>query len=240
VASKTSSAEITIPKYEVTFAEEKQEVKASDGKVVARASYQVPTAELSDGTVAALKINEFFEEEKKEVLETYSDEAVQLECIYGYENAPHGPWQLNETKVEMKGGKINSQVVNLVKTTTEFKYGNVVSQTKVEGYCFSVADGKRLSISDIMEDEDAYLNYAANKIREHFEEKQNAGEYQLYSDYSTTVSDVLEQEGRWYLTDEGITVIFNPDEVVYITLGVQTVDLPMAEIKDYLKTEYKK
>ncbi len=238
--SKTSSVEFVIPKYEVTFSDEKQEVKAEDGKVVARASYQLPKVELTESAVAAIKINEFFEEEKQSVLATYSDEAVQQECIYGYENAPHGPWQLNETKAQLESGKVNEATVNILKTTTEFKYGNVYAQDEVEAYCFSSVDGTRLDIGDVMEDKNGYLEYASAKVKEILEGKQADGEYNLYSDYATTVDEVLEQEGRWYFTDKGITVIFNPDEVVYITLGVQKVELPLTEISEFLKQEYRK
>ena len=238
VSSETSSVEIVIPKQEVTFETLTEEVKASDGKAVARATYQLPTVELTENPAAAIKINEFFETEKQNALAAYSDKYVQQECIYGYENAPHGPWQLNETKFEMTSGKVNEATVNLCKTKTEFKYGNVFAQTEVEAYCFSSVSGERLTLDDVMKDKDAYLNYAANKIRENLERNQSAGKYNLYTDYSTTVREVLEKQGRWYFTDKGITVIFNPDEVVYITLGVQTVELPMTEINGFLNTEY--
>ena len=239
-SSETSSVEIVIPKCEVTFETATEEVKATDGKVVARASYQYPIVELTEIPAAAIKINEFFETEKQNALATYSDEYVQQECIYGYENAPHGPWQLNETKFEMTSGKVNETSVNLCKTKTEFKYGNVFSQTEVEAYCFSSVDGERLTLDDVMEDKDAYLNYASNKIREILENNQAEGQYNLYSDYSNTVREVLEKEGRWYFTDKGLSVIFNPDEIVYITLGVQTLELPMNEISGFLKSEYVK
>lgn len=240
VQSETSSVEFVVPKYEVELETEKQEVKATDGKVVARASYQYPVAELTDSTVAAIKINEYFEEEKDEVLDTYSDEALKDECIYGYENQPHGEWKLNETTVTMESGRVNKSSVNLYKTKTVFKYGNMYAQDEAEGYCFSSVDGARLGIEDVLEDADGYYSYASEKIREELEKNQTAGTYSLYEDYSTTVRDVLEKEGRWYFTDDGIVVIFNPDEVVYFTLGIQNFELPFAEINDFLKEEYKK
>lgn len=238
VSSEASSVEIVIPKYEVTFETETQEVKADDGKVVARATYQYPTVELTEAAGAALKINEFFAADKQKTLSTYSDSATKEECIYGYENKPHGSWKLNETTVKIESGKVNENSVNLFKTETQFKYGNMYAQEEAEGYCFSAVDGKRLELEDVMEDVDGYLNFAANRIREELENNQTAGKYNLYEDYFTTVREVLETEGRWYFTDKGITVIFNPDEVVYITLGIQTFQLPTAEINGFLKQEY--
>ncbi len=238
--SETSSVTYVAPKYEVTIETEKQEIKASDGKVVARASYQYPMVELSDSTAAAAKIKDYFETEKQETLSTYSSQTAKEECIYGYENKPHGEWNLNETSVTMESARVNEASVNLLKTESIFKYGNMYAQTQAEGYCFSSVNGERLSISDVLEDADGYFNYAAKKIRGDLEKNQTAGKYNLYEDYSSTVREVLEQEGRWYFTDDGITVIFNPDEVVYFTLGVQTFELPFAEINDFLKQEYKK
>ncbi len=239
-SSETESVVSQIkPTFKLGFEEEKQEVNAEDGKVVARASFQYPIAEFSQNTAAATVINGYFEEDKQEILATYSSAQTKEECIYGYTQKPHGEWKLNETTVTMEGGRVDEAVLSLIKTEKSFAYGNMYANEEAIGYSFSSTSGELLEITDILEDSSGYFDYAAKKIIKQLEENQKKGKYNMYEDYKATVRKVVEENGRWCLGNEGITIIFNPDEVVYFTYGIQTFELPYSEVNEFLIEDYK-
>ena len=91
-----------------------------------------------------------------------------------------------------------------------------------------------------MADIDGYKEYAKNFICAALEQKQTNGEFSLYSDYAETVSEKIIEDGNWYSTEGGLTVVINPDEVVFYTYGPQIFEMPYSEINNYLAAEYTK
>ena len=220
------------------FKEEESTLKASDGTVIAKAAYQYPVATIPSNTQAAEKINSFFNSEKEEIMSAYTSEEKKAECELMYSQKAYGEWTANETSVKMAGGRADEKVMSFEKSLYTFSYGNIYGMTELEAYCFSPETGEQLKITDIVNDSDAYYTFASDYIKNIAEEKQNAGDFSLYSDYASTISSTVKNDGRWYLTDTGLKILFEADEIVYFTYGAQSVEIPYSELTSYLKAEY--
>lgn len=240
VASTVTSEEVKpqAPVIKLDFQTEEDVLKSSDGAELAKATYKYPVVTLSEKPEIADKINAFFTTEKEEVLNTYKSSDKIAECEYMYSTQSYGKFKLNVNTVLMDEGIINENFASFIKNTETYTYGNVYSETEAEGYVFSTTTGDKLTLSNIVSDMDGYLYAAKSHIATKLSEAQTAGKYNLYQDYESKISEVLEKDGRWYLTEEGITVIFNPDEIVYITYGIQKINIPYSVVADYLNSEY--
>lgn len=235
--SKTVSSEPQ-KSLSLEFKDEENTLKASDGTVIAKSSYQYPVATIPSNTAAAEKINSFFNSEKAEIMSTYTSEEKKAECELMYSQKAYGDWKANETSVKMAGGRADEKVMSFEKSLYTFSYGNIYGITEFEAYCFSSETGEQLKIADIVSDRDAYYTFASDYIKNIAEEKQNAGDFSLYSDYVSTISSTVKDDSRWYLTDTGLKILFEADEIVYFTYGAQSVEIPYSELTSYLKAEY--
>ncbi len=245
VTSSTESVQSTVsvapaPQYKLEFQKDTKEVKADDGAVVAEASYEYPVVTLSENPEAQETINSFFSGDKAEVLATFNDENKNYEYKYAYANKSYGEFKKNERTVTMQKGRVDKQSVNFLKTEYNYLYGNVYGNHEVTAYCFSSTTGKQLQITEVMADLNGYKEYAKNFICTRLEEKQNKGDFSLYSDYANVVGAAVEKQGNWYFTDTGLTVVINPDEVVFYTYGPQIFEMPYSELENYLAQEYAK
>ena len=238
VASVVS--EVAKPVYKLEFQKEVSEVKADDGAVVAAATYEYPVVTLSEKPEAQETINSFFTTDKAQVLAEFSDENKNAEFKYAYSNKSYGEFKKNERTVTMEKGRVDEKFVNFLKSDYNYLYGNVYGNTEVTAYSFSSETGKQLTINDVMADIDGYKEYAKNFICAALEQKQTNGEFSLYSDYAETVSAKIIEDGNWYFTEGGLTVVINPDEVVFYTYGPQIFEMPYSEINNYLAAEYTK
>lgn len=227
------------PVIKLEFETAEEVLKSSNGAELAKATYKYPKVTLSEKPEAAEKINKFFDNEKTEVLNTYKTNDKIAECEYMYSTQSYGKFKLNVNTVLMEGGLVNKEIVSFIKNHETYTYGNVYSDVEEEGFAFSAVTGERLQLSDVVSDMNGYLTAAKGHIVSEVQKNRTAGKYSLYEDYESKIAEILEKEGRWYLTNEGITVIFNPDEIVYITYGIQKVSVPYSVIGDYLKEEYK-
>ena len=238
VVSSKEPEKVT-PVIKLDFETAEETLKSSDGTELAKATFKYPVVTLSEKPEIAEKINTFFNNEKTEVLNTYKSNDKIAECEYMYSTQSYGKFKLNVNTVLMDGGLVNDRVVSFIKNHETYTYGNVYSEVEEEGFAFSTVTGDRLSINDIVSDMNGYLNAAKAQVSSELQKNRTAGKYSLYDDYESKILEILEKDGRWYLTDEGITIIFNPDEIVYITYGIQKVTVPYSVIGDYLKEEYK-
>lgn len=233
VSSAATSSKAVLPIVKAELKTETSEVKASDGTVVAQASYQYPVVTVNAYPDAAAKINSAFESGKSKVLGTYASSQAADECRYGYSTKSYGAWKKNENTVTMEQGLVNKKVLSFLKKQYTYTYGNVHGDTTHTGYCFSAETGEQLNITDLVKNAGEYYDFATDYIVKAAEKKRDAGEYALYDDYKTTIRNNLKKSGRWYLTNDGITVIFQPDELVYFTYGVQSFLLPRDSVITY-------
>ncbi len=236
---------VAVPENKMKVVTEKQEIKAEDGTVVARVTFQYPEVTLGENTVAEEEINGFFESKKVGAAFDKIGMFANLESgsegyIYGYNHQDHGEWKLNEISVTLDKGIINEDLLSFRLNRKEQVYGFPNNQHQAMAYNFSTRSGEQIKIADIMADANGYYDFAAQYIKTKLEENQSAGKYYLLSTYPDAVDTVVKQDGNWYLTEKGITIVFNPNEVADIGYGVLSVELPYAEINEYLKLEYQK
>lgn len=239
-STKSNVSVVPAPKYELEFKTENNELLGDDGVVVASASYQYPIATISQYPEAQDAINSYLNTDKSEILATFSDEQKNFEYKYAYSTKAYGEFKKNEATVTMEKGRVDEAVISFKKQKYTYLYGNVYGNTELQGYNFDTKTGKQLKISDVMADLEGYKNYASETVCAALEQKQQVGEFNLYENYASTVRRIIEQDDRWYFTDTGITVICNPDEVVFYTLGPQIFELPYSAIENYLAVEYTK
>ncbi len=239
-STQSTVSVVPTPVCKLEFQKDTAEVKASDGTVVAEASYEYPVVTLSEKPEAQETINSFFSAEKAEVLSEFNDENKNIEFRYAYDTKAYGEFKKNERTVTMQKGMVNEKFVNFIKSEYTYLYGNVYGYTEMTAYSFSSVTGQQLKLAEIMADLDGYKEFAQNFICSALEQKQADGEYALNGDYASKVSEAITKDGRWYFNDEGLSVVLNPDEVVYYTYGPQVFTLPYNDINNYVASEYAK
>ncbi len=105
------------------------------------------------------------------------------------------------------------------------------------GETFDVKTGDLLELDDILADADDFYPNAAKYITNELANTYGDG---LFAEYEQSVSETLSpgQVHCWYLTGNGIVIVFNPYEVGPYAMGAAEITLPYTEFGSYLKEEY--
>ncbi|MCD8097454.1 MAG: DUF3298 and DUF4163 domain-containing protein [Lachnospiraceae bacterium] len=103
------------------------------------------------------------------------------------------------------------------------------------GVSFDSQSGEILTLSDILADEEGFQRAAQQWIVEKL--AADHGD-ELFEDYAETVAAMWEAEPDWYLDAEGITFVFDPNEVGPYAMGAAFVSCPYAEFAVYMKADY--
>lgn len=236
-SSSTAANKTAVTKAEITFSDNENTLKATDGTTIAKVSYKLPVVTLGD-SAAAEKINSVFKSESETVLGSYSSDERKAECEYAYSSKPYGDFSPYLNEVTAEAGIADTKTVNIKTVANTFLYGNVHGDTAAVGYCFSVLTGERLAAADVFSDVDAYVSAAGEYIKEKLEQKQAAGECTLLQNYESSVRTLVTSVGKWYLTDGGVTVLFNDEDVAAYGTGVIEITVPYENIKSFIKGEY--
>ena len=105
------------------------------------------------------------------------------------------------------------------------------------GETFDVKTGNLLALDDVLADAAGFYPEAAKYITNELVSTYGDG---LFEGYEQSVADTLSpgQTQCWYLTGNGIVIVFNPYEVGPYAMGVAEITLPYTEFGSYLKEEY--
>ncbi len=108
-----------------------------------------------------------------------------------------------------------------------------------KGITFDTADGRELTLTDLLTDAEGFYEKAAAYLSEKLE-----ADYaeDLFPDYRESVEASLKDEylSCWYLDGAGITMVYSPYFLGPYALGTVEITLPYGEFDQYIKEDYRK
>ncbi len=215
----------------VTFTGKSDDVYNELGDEIVYVYYTRPVVTIRDNDDATTAINQELEDDEAAFdsnSELLATEAKQMFADESMEDiAPYA----NEVRFSEK--RVDDKVVCFEKynyTNNGGAHGN----TFYSGWNFDVTTGKRLTISDIAENEEAFVAKVKDYVLALCES--DAYNSRLFPEYADYIDYVL-QDDLWYFDTEGITFIANTYELAAYAEGTLRFTVPYNELEG-LKTEY--
>ncbi len=119
----------------------------------------------------------------------------------------------------------------------EIYSGGMHPQDSLSAFNFSAQDGAELTLDDLfVQDAGVYLPRLRTEVTRQIETKRLAGEEDgslFYENYADALV-LTTFEKRWYLTADGLCLVFAPYEIAPYTAGVLTFTVPYDAIADLL------
>ncbi len=137
---------------------------------------------------------------------------------------------------EVTIARADEVIVSLMDDTYQYT-GGAHGMFYREGVTFDSITGKKLLLSDLFYDYDAFVEDAKERIV--YELRESYGE-ELFDDYITTVDGLWNDgnEPQWYLDGSGIVIVLQEYHVGPYAMGTPQIHLPYEEFASYIKTEY--
>ena len=180
----------------------------------------------------------------KRNLENWSMERSEgLRSLYTtFETSAGEQQELNElfTKCdiyqEVTIARADERVVSLLDDTYQYT-GGAHGMFYREGVTFDSVTGRKLFLSDVFYDYDAFVEDAKDRII--YELRETYGE-ELFDDYITTVNGLWDDgnEPQWYLDASGIVIVLQEYHVGPYVMGTPQIHLPYEEFAPYIKADY--
>jgi len=231
----------------VSFSTEAEDFTADDGEQqLLNFSCTAPTVTISGRESAAASINAALEKERELFVRGEPEKdgltgkenflsAAREEYAYWQEQGMADnmiPYRLERQAAVARG---DSRVLSILFTDVTYTGG-------AHGYAyhwamnFDTLTGERLTLADLAEDGDAFLERAGEMLFE----IAGGAEYAmagLYEDYAEMLPSLL-RDGNWYFNDEGLVVIANAYEIAPYAAGTIEFTLPWAWLMWQIKPEY--
>ena len=226
---KDSNADEELVK--VTFTGKNDDVYNDLGNMIVYVYYTRPVVEIAGNEAASTAINQELEDDEAAFdmnCETLAAEAKQMLADEMTEDV--SPYA-NEVRFSEK--RIDDKVVCFERYNYTHN-GGAHGNTFYFGWNFDVETGKRLTISDIAEDEEAFMANVKDYVLALCES--DAYNSRLFPEYQDYIDYVL-QDDLWYFDQEGITFIANIYEIAAYAEGTIRFTVPYNELEG-LKPEY--
>lgn len=170
----------------------------------------------------------FFQEREAAFLDTlkiYRELSIQAltetETARAEETAEFRPYYLEKSYTAVyTGERIISIVEDMVVDT-----GDGAPETVRTAYNFDAADGRRLVLSDVITNQEAFLQECDSYLSQEITHSPAADG--LYADYASRLACVL-TDSTWYQKEDGFYVICNPGLVAPASVGALEFELPFA------------
>lgn len=116
---------------------------------------------------------------------------------------------------------IDGQYISIIASGYDYQGGAAHPNTYLEGFVYDAATGERLTLADLLPEgyQEELRNSVINQISAAGEENN------YYPGYEDLIDGVIAQE-NWYLKDNNIYLIFNPDQIAPYALGVLEFPYP--------------
>ncbi len=175
---------------------------------------------------------ESWSERKGDELIAYAQEEAQMAAV----GADSEWFSFYSSNSRFDSARIDSHVVSIAEYYDDYM-GGAHGYYGCAGYTFETQTGKMLFFEDIITDAEGLQTVAVDYICQKLWEEYAEG---LNQDYEQTVSGMFEDTYNliWYLSANGIEIIFNPYEVGSYAMGMAQVTLPYTEFADYIRPEY--
>lgn len=171
------------------------------------------------------------DEEKAEELKSMQESYFEYEIDSS--NSEDYMKYTNECKTRIL--RADKTVLTTINTYSGYE-GGAHGYYSVHGNAYSVETGKKLSLSDVIVDEEAFKTAVKEKLISEYDESVfliNIDEY-LKNDASLSG----ENELSWSMDYNGITVYFNPYEIASYAEGLLSVRLTYKESANFIDSKY--
>ncbi len=103
------------------------------------------------------------------------------------------------------------------------------------GYTFDVKTGKILTLDDIFENKDEFLEFAQERFLEILKTSQTFAPKVLYKDYKTTLKTFDGTQMNWFFDSAGMIFVVNPDTIAPYAVGEIILPITYEEMTPYIK-----
>ena len=108
------------------------------------------------------------------------------------------------------------------------------------GRSFNADTGELLTLADIAKNEDQLKTFLKNYViglAAGDEYKEN-GESIFFDDFETTIGELVDGGGNWYLNDEGLVVYANPYDIAPYSCGVLLFEIPYSALEEFISADF--
>ena len=218
-------------KVSITFDGKNEDRYNENGALILYVYYIHPVVSVAGNEEAGNMITAEFDSDEE--MFYINCESMETEAALAFEDGlmEDMPAYANEVRFEEK--RVDNKVASFVKSQYS-NTGGVHGNNYASGWNFDVETGKRLTLADIAEDKEAFME----GIREYVLAlcESDAYKNRLLPGYEESIDFVL-QDDLWYFDGEGITFISNPYELSAYAEGTLYFTIPYTELQG-LKDEY--
>ncbi len=218
-------------KVSVTFDGKNDDRYNENGDLILYVYYVHPVVSVAGNENASSSINAEFDSDE-EMFDINCD-SMEQEAALVFEDGLIEDMPAFSNEVRFAEKRVDNKVASFVKS--QYTYLGGAHGTNCEfGWNFDVETGKRLTLADIAEDEEAFKADVKEYVLMLCES--DTFKDRLFPEYKESIDFVL-QDDLWYFDYEGLTFISNPYELSSYAEGILHFTIPYSELKG-LKDEY--
>ena len=106
-------------------------------------------------------------------------------------------------------------------------------------YNFNPNTGELLKLKDISNNYEELEKAIINKVREYLNKEYQKDELFIEDKSDNELFNIIEEDGNWAITEEGLIIIYQKDEIAPSSTGIIEINIDINDIKEYLNSEYK-
>ena len=204
-------------------------VADEDGAELLAVDLQSGQVSIPDRPEAAAAINDMLEAAFSENSYVEMARYSRADC----EQSGHA-FQIFGRSGSLRIGRADDHVISVVFLDVE-QTGGVHPNAAASAMNFDAVSGKALALADLGPDEAALRQAIGEALQDAVQAGIVSGQY--YGDAAETALTMLE-DGVWYLSGSGLTVICNPYEIAPHAAGIQWFTVPYGELTSLLDEKW--
>lgn len=194
-----------------------------------------PVIYVKDNEPATLEMNKVFEQQH-----TSNQLAIKADLEYAqdaYNNSTEqeiAVWRGYDFEYMYETAYCSEKIISF-KAASFDRLGAPDLGIWTSAYSFDGETGKLLRLADVFTD----LKAGKKIVEQYIAEKVTSNEYRNYllEDYESYISDVL-TEDVFYLQENGLVVVCNPDLLTQYAVGVIEIEIPYSELAEVMNEAY--
>ncbi len=129
---------------------------------------------------------------------------------------------------EVEVTRADSQFLSLKCLSSDY-LGGAHGNYAYLGAVFDSQSGKKLSLTDLAEDKEAFRKKGLSLTLDYLKDKKD--ELELFDDYEESVKEFWsEDRENWYLKEDNLIIVFNPYEIAPYASGAVEISLSMEQV----------
>lgn len=211
----------------------KEEDLADDGTVIFTYTFQDVVLNLQDSETAKAVTLDLLQR-----MDGNSAKLAQIQEAAFLDYTGQSPWRGYFYSLLYSAKRVDESVLSLY-GLEEF-YGNGESETNAVAVTYDLATGNVLKLQDVIRDDTSVYGTLMQALLDVL--KEHTEEFQLYSDYADIISadfaTIMSESENWYLSDEGLCLVFSPYYIAPHAAGFVTATIPYGKLNGILQEGY--